>query len=56
MISKELGMRGLTMSMILEESLTVEDLKGVAERLLRQIAERKGPEAADAARKILFGR
>jgi hypothetical protein len=56
MISKELGMRGLTMSMILEESLTVEDLKGVAERLLRQIAERKGPEAADAAKKILFGR
>ncbi|HEX2542391.1 MAG TPA: hypothetical protein VHM00_15075 [Caldimonas sp.] len=56
LISKELGMRGLTLSMILEESLTVEDLKGVAQRLLKQIAERKGEQAAAEARKVLFGR
>ena len=55
LISKELGMRGLTLSMILEESLTVEDLKGVAQRLLKQIEERKGPASAAEARKVLFG-
>ena len=55
LISKELGMRGLTLSMILEESMTVEDLKGVAQRLLKQIDERKGAAAAAEARKVLFG-
>lgn len=54
-ISKELGMRGFALSMILEESTTVEDLKEVAQRLLKTIAERKGIAAADAASKILFG-
>lgn len=56
MISKELGMRGLTMSMILEEALDVEDLVGVAHRLVKQIGERKGDAAAAAARKALFGK
>jgi len=55
LISKELGMRGLTLSMILEESMTVDDLKGVAQRLLKQIEERKGTAAAAEARKTLFG-
>lgn len=56
MISKELGMRGLAMSMILEESLTVDDLKGVAERLLKMIADRKGAAVAAEAQRTLFGR
>ena len=32
LISKELGMRGFALSMILDESMTVEDLKDVAQR------------------------
>jgi len=55
MISKELGIRGFTLTMVLEESLTVDDLKGVAERLLKQIADRKGRAAAAAAKKVLVG-
>ena len=48
-------MRGFAMSMILEESMTVEDLKDVAQRTLRMIAERKGIAAAEQASKVLFG-
>jgi len=55
MISKELGMRGFALSMILEESTTVEDLAEVAQRLLKTIAERKGIAAADEVSRILFG-
>ncbi|MEO5845427.1 MAG: hypothetical protein ABIQ33_11370 [Caldimonas sp.] len=56
LISKELGMRGFAMSMILEESMTVEDLKDVAQRTLRMIAERKGIATAHEASKLLFGK
>jgi hypothetical protein len=56
MISKELGMRGFAMSMILEEAVTVDDLKDIAQRLLKMIAERKGIAAADQASKALFGK
>ena len=55
MISKELGIRGFALSMILEESTTVDDLKEVAQRLLKTIAERKGIAAADEASRNLFG-
>lgn len=55
MISKELGMRGFSLLMILEESTTVEDLEEVAQRLLKAIADRKGIAAADQVSKILFG-
>jgi hypothetical protein len=55
MISKELGMRGFTLLMVLEESTTVEDLKEVAQRLLKIVAERKGMAAADEVSKALFG-
>ena len=54
LISKELGMRGFAMSMILDESVTVEDLKHVAGRVLKQIGDRKGPAAAAAAKKFLM--
>ena len=55
MISKELGMRGFGLLMVLEESTTVEDLKDVAQRMLKSIAERKGIAAADEASRELFG-
>ena len=55
MISKELGMRGFTLLMVLEEANTIEDLKEVAQRLLKTIAERKGIAAADEASRALFG-
>ena len=47
-------MRGFAMSMVLDESVTVEDLKHVAERVLKQIGDRKGPAAAAAAKRFLM--
>jgi hypothetical protein len=55
LISKELGMRGIGMSMVLEEAMTVDDLRDVARRTLKQISDRKGIAAAAEARKVLFG-
>ena len=55
LISKELGMRGIGMSMVLEEALTVDDLRDVARRTLKQISDRKGIAAAAEARRFLFG-
>ena len=55
LISKELGMRGIGMSMVLEEALTVDDLRDIARRTLKQIGDRKGIAAAAEARKFLFG-
>jgi len=55
LISKELGMRGIGMSMVLEEAMTVDDLRDIAKRTLKQIADRKGIAAAAEARKFLFG-
>lgn len=55
LISKELGMRGIGMSMVLEEATTVDDLRDVARRTLKQIGDRKGIAAAAEARKFLFG-
>ncbi len=55
LISSELGMRGITMSMILEEAQTVSDLRDVAQRVLKQIGDRKGPAAVAEARRKLFG-
>ena len=54
LISKELGMRGFALSMVLDESITVDDLKDVARRVLKQIGDRKGPAAAAAAKKFLM--
>ncbi|MEO5881526.1 MAG: hypothetical protein ABIQ06_03850 [Caldimonas sp.] len=54
LISKELGMRGFALSMVLDESTTVEDLKDVAQRLIKQIGARKGPAAAAAAKTFLL--
>jgi len=55
LISKELGMRGIGMSMVLEEAMTLDDLRDVARRTLKQIGDRMGIAAAAEARKSLFG-
>ena len=55
LISKELGMRGIGMSMVLEEAMTVDALRDIARRTLKQIGDRKGIAAAAEARKFLFG-
>jgi hypothetical protein len=54
LISKELGMRGFALSMVLDEALTVDDLKDVAQRVVKQIGDRKGAAAAAAAREFLM--
>ena len=42
-------MRGIGMSMVLEEAMTVDDLRDIARRTLKQIADRKGIAAAAEA-------
>jgi hypothetical protein len=54
LISKEFGMRGFALSMVLDESLTIDDLKDVAERVLKRIGDNKGPAAAAAAKSFLL--
>jgi hypothetical protein len=54
LISKEFGMRGFALSMVLDESLTIDDLKDVAERVLKRIGDSKGPAAAAAAKSFLL--
>jgi hypothetical protein len=55
LISKELGLRGFTLTLAVEKAGTSEELKDVANRALEQIRERKGQPAADQARRALFG-
>jgi len=55
LISKELGLRGFTLSLAVEKAGTTEELIGVANRVLQQIGERKGAPAAEAARRSLYG-
>ncbi|MGZ8259888.1 MAG: hypothetical protein ACXWUL_04980 [Caldimonas sp.] len=54
-ISKQLGMRGFALLMVLEDCNTVDDLKDVAQRLLKAVADRKGMAAAEQVSKELFG-
>lgn len=55
LISKELGLRGFTLTLAVEKASTTEDLIDVANRTIEQIKDRKGAPAADAARRALFG-
>jgi hypothetical protein len=55
LISKELGLRGFTLTLAVEKAGTIEELMEVARRAIDQIRDRKGAPAADAARKALFG-
>ena len=55
LISKELGLRGFTLTLAVEKASTVQDLIDVANRTIDQIKDRKGAPAADEARRALFG-
>lgn len=55
LISSELGLRGFTLTLAVEKAGTNEELRDVAERVLRQILERKGEDAAERARRKLYG-
>ncbi len=56
MISSELGLRGLMLTLAVEKASTIEELRAVADRTITQIAERKGEARAAAARRTLYGR
>jgi hypothetical protein len=55
LISKELGLRGFTLTLAVEKAGTIEELRDVANRAIEQIRERKGASAADQARRALYG-
>jgi hypothetical protein len=54
-ISKELGLRGFTLTLAVEKAGTIEELRAVADRTIEQLRERKGEAAASAARRTLYG-
>ena len=54
-ISKELGLRGFTLTLAVERAGTIEELRAVADRTIEQLRERKGEAAAAAARRTLYG-
>ena len=55
LISKELGLRGFTLTLAVEKAGTIEELQAVAQRALEQIRDRKGEPVAAAARAALYG-
>ena len=55
LISKELGLRGFTLTLAVEKAGTIQELMDVANRAIDQIRDRKGQPAADAARRALYG-
>lgn len=55
LISHELGLRGFVLALAAQKADSVETLRGVAQRALEQIRERKGEAAAAAARRKLYG-
>jgi hypothetical protein len=55
LISKELGLRGFTLTLAVEKAGTIEELRDVANRAIEQIRERRGAPAAEQARRALYG-
>ena len=55
LISKELGLRGFTLTLAVEKASTIQELQDVAKRTLDQIRDRKGEPAAEQARRSLYG-
>jgi len=55
LISKELGLRGFTLTLAVEKAGTIQELMDVANRAIDQIRDRKGLPAAEAARRALYG-
>ena len=55
LISSNLGLRGFTLTLAVDKASTIEELQGVAQRVIDQIRDRKGEAAAIEARKTLYG-
>lgn len=55
LISSELGLRGFRLTLAVEKAADVKELEPVAERVLAEIARRKGAAAAESARRSLYG-
>ena len=55
LISKELGLRGFTLTLAVEKAGTIQELMDVANRAIEQIRDRKGLPAAEQARRSLYG-
>ena len=56
LISGELGLRGLPLTLAVEKASSIQELRDVADRVLEKIRDRKGLPAAELARRALFGR
>jgi hypothetical protein len=55
LIASELGLRGFRLTLAVEKARDVSELEPVAERVLTEIAKRKGDAAAETARRSLYG-
>jgi len=55
LISQQLGLRGFTLTLAVEKAATIEELQEVGRRAVEQIGARKGPQAAEQARRELSG-
>lgn len=55
LISSELGLRGFRLTLAVEKAADVTALLPVADRVVADIAERKGTAAAAKARQLIFG-
>lgn len=55
LISRELGLRGFTLTLAVEKAADGPELLSVAERAIAEIRKRKGDPAAEDARRQLFG-
>ena len=55
LISSELGLRGFRLTLAVEKAADVTALLPVADRVVADIAERKGAAAAARARQMIFG-
>ena len=55
LISSNLGLRGFTLTLAVDKASTIEELQGVAQRVIDQVRDRKGEAAASEARKALYG-
>jgi hypothetical protein len=55
LISSELGLRGFLLTLAVEKAADIKDLASVTERVLAEIAKRKGDRVAETARRSLFG-
>lgn len=54
LISSELGLRGFRLTLAVEKAADVAALLPVAERVVTDIAQRKGAAAAAKARQLIF--